>query len=422
MSSLIKKQENEGVYRLKGIKGLNLAQDFPILQNKSKGRRLIYLDSSSTSQKPKKVINRMKLFYQENNANVHRGIYALSRKATEEYELARQIVADFINAEFEEVIFTKGTTESLNLLAYSLGKTLQPGDEIVLSVMEHHSNIVPWQRLAQEKGCQLKYIPLTTDYRLNLEKAQELITEKTKIVSVTHMSNVLGTINPIKALADLAHDAGAVLIVDAAQSIPFLPINVKEMNCDFLAFSGHKMCGPTGIGILYGKKDLLEKMDPFLYGGDMIKKVDLETSEWNDLPWKFEAGTPAIAQVIGLAEAVKYLQEIGSEKIAAQERVLTSYALERLSSVANLKIIGPLSSEQRGAVFSFVLPGIHSHDVSEILDRQNIAVRGGHHCAMPLMKTLRLNGTTRASFYLYNTKEDVDDLIDGIKKVKVVLA
>ena len=397
-------------------------KDFPILQNKINGKRLVYLDNSATTQKPKQVIEAITNFYETNNANVHRGIYTLSRQATEAYEKARHKIAGFIGATFEETIFTKGTTEGLNLLATSLGKTLQQDDEIVLSEMEHHSNIVPWQQLAKEKGCIIKYIPVKDDYQLDLEQAGELINEKTKIVSVTQMSNVLGTINPIKELAMLAHQAGALIIVDAAQSVPHFSVNVKDLDCDFLTFSGHKMCGPTGVGVLYGKKELLLTMEPFLYGGDMINEVTFEKATWNELPWKFEAGTPNIAQVIGLAAAIEYLQNQDVQKITEHEKELTDYALEKLSKISGLKIIGPTTNDNRGAVFSFILEGIHPHDISEILDREGVAVRGGHHCAMPLMSKLGVNGTTRASFYLYNSKEDVDALIIGIKKVQEVFA
>lgn len=385
-------------------------KDFPILTN------ITYLDNSSTTQKPKQVIEAIKKYYEEDNANVHRGIYKLSLKATMAYEKAHEIAAKFINAQFEEIIFTKGTTESLNLLAYSLGKNLKAGDEIVLTEMEHHSNLVPWQQLAKEKGLTLRFIPITADFRLDMNKAREFITSKTKIVSVTHVSNVLGTINPIKELAALAHEVGAVMIVDAAQSVPHMPIDVKDLNCDFLAFSGHKMCGPTGIGVLYGKKELLETMSPFLYGGDMIKEVTFKQSTWNDLPWKFEAGTPHIAGAVGLAAAISYLQKIGLENIQQQELELTRYALQQLSSLPGIKLIGPASPEERGAVFSFTVEGMHPHDVSELLDQANICVRGGHHCAMPLHQKLGIAGSVRASFYFYNTKEDLDALLEALSE------
>lgn len=391
-------------------------KEFPILNVETNGKRLIYLDSAATSQKPQKVIESVKEYYEQDNANVHRGIYQLAQKSTVLYEKAHEVVARFIGAEFEEVIFTKGTTEGLNLLAYSLGKNLQPGDEIVLSEMEHHSNIVPWQQMAKEKGAVLKFIPVTKEYRLDLEKAAELITEKTKIVSVVHMSNVLGTINAVKELTEMAHKAGAVMIVDAAQSIPHMPINVKELDCDFLVFSGHKMCAPTGIGVLYGRKGLLKEMQPFLYGGDMIREVTFEQSSWNDLPWKFEAGTPNMAGAAGLMAAVEYLQELGMEKVEAHGRELTKYALDKLSAIPGVTIIGP-TLENRGSVISFTIEGMHPHDVSELLDTENIAVRGGHHCAMPLFSRLGIDGSIRASFYFYNSKEDVDALAGGIKKI-----
>lgn len=389
----------------------NIKGDFPILKN-----GLIFLDSSATTQKPTKVIEAVKEYYEQDNANVHRGIYALAQRSTILYEKAHEVVAKFIGAEFEEIIFTKGTTEGLNVLAYSLGKDLKKGDEIVLSEMEHHSNIVPWQQIAKEKGAAIKFIPVTKDYRLDMDKAKELITNKTKIVSVTHMSNVLGTINPVKEIAEMAHRIGAVLIVDAAQSVPHLPVNVKDLNCDFLVFSGHKMCAPTGIGVLYGKKELLEKMHPFLYGGDMIREVTFEQSSWNDLPWKFEAGTPNMAGAAGLTAAIEYLQEIGMENIAAHDRELTKYALGKLSAIPEVKILGP-SVGNKGPIISFIVEGMHSHDLSESLDKENIAVRGGFHCAMPLFSKLGVDGSIRASFYIYNGKEDVDRLTEAVMTI-----
>jgi cysteine desulfurase / selenocysteine lyase len=384
-------------------------QDFSILNN------LVYLDSAATTQKPQVVIDRLVKYYQEENANVHRGIYTLSQISTMEYEKAHKIVADFIGAKFEEIVFTKGTTEGLNLLADSLGKTLQKGDEIVLTVMEHHSNLVPWQQLAKEKGVILKFIPLTSDYQLDLKKAEELITEKTKIVSVIHMSNVLGTVNDVQRLADIVHKVGGLLIVDGAQSIAHLPINVKELDCDFFVFSGHKIYGPTGIGVVYGRKELLEGMEPYQYGGDMIREVTLTKASWNDLPWKFEAGTPNIAGGIALGTALEYVQNIGLENIEKHEQKLIEYFMKKKEGIT---IIGP--DNNRGAVFSFVMEGIHPHDISEILNTVNVAVRGGHHCAMPLMKELGLTGTTRVSFGIYNTTEDIDKLFEGLQKVKEV--
>lgn len=390
----------------------NIKEDFPILKN-----GLVYLDNSSTTQKPRKVIEAVKEYYEQDNANVHRGIYKLAQKATVQYEKAHEVVAKFIGAEFEEVIFTKGTTEGLNLLAYSLGRNLQQGDEIILSEMEHHSNIVPWQQIAKERKAVLKFIPITKEYRLDLHKAKELITSKTKIVSVVHMSNVLGTINPVRGLAEMAHEVGAVMIVDAAQSVPHLPVNVKELDCDFLVFSGHKMLGPSGIGVLYGKKELLEKMPPFLYGGDMIREVSFENSSWNDLPWKFEAGTPNMAGAAGLMTAIEYLQKIGMENITAHGQELTRYALEKLSTISEVKIIGPHDHENRGSVISFTVKGMHPHDLSEALDQENIAVRGGFHCAMPLFSKLGLDGSIRASVYIYNSKGDIDRLVEAVRNM-----
>ena len=393
-----------------------IRKDFPIFES----GQLTYLDNSATSQKPKQVLDAMNRFYTEYNSNVHRGVYRISEQATQAYEEAHKKVAEFIGAEFEEIIFTKGTTESLNLLAYSLGRTLRQGDEIVLSQMEHHSNLVPWQQLAKQKGLVLKFIRITSDFRLDIDHAREIITPKTKIVSVTHMSNVLGTINPVKELAALAHRNGALFIVDGAQSVPHLPVNVKEMDCDSLAFSGHKMLGPTGIGVLYGRKKLLQKMEPFLYGGDMISEVRFEYSTWNELPWKFEAGTPNIAEGVGLGECVDYLRSIGMECIRECEEELTAYALNTLSKIKGVKIYGPKDTVERGSAISFNVEGIHPHDVATILDRYGIAVRGGHHCAMPLMQLLGITGSVRASFSFYNTTEEIDRLAVAIRKAQEV--
>lgn len=390
-----------------------IKKDFPIFRKK-----LVYLDNASTSQKPQQVIDSVKKFYEEDNANVHRGIYRLSQRSTIAYEKAHEIVAKFINADFREIIFTRGTTESLNLLAYSLGRKLQEGDEIVLTEMEHHSNLVPWQQLAKEKKLVLKFIPVKEDFTLDRQKARRLITEKTKIVAVVHTSNMLGTVNPVKEISKIAHDAGSLVVLDAAQSVPHIPVDVKEIDCDFLAFSGHKMCGPTGIGVLYGKKELLEKMDPFHYGGDMIREVGFNESSWNNIPWKFEAGTPNIAGAIGLASAIEYLQRIGMNEINRYCQELTEYALKELKKVSGLKIIGPLSN--RGPAVSFTLEGIHPHDLSEILDRDNIAIRGGHHCVMPLHSRLGISGTGRVSFYFYNDKVEIDKLIEGVRKAQEI--
>lgn len=393
--------------------------DFPILNTLSNGRSIAYLDNSATTQKPKPVISAIVDYYLKENANVHRGIYDLSVKATEDYENAHKTVADFINADFEEVVFTKGTTESINLLAYSLVSSLNKGDEIVLTKMEHHSNLVPWQQLAKQKGLTLKFIPLK-GYKLDMEAAKKMITKKTKIVSAVHMSNVLGTINPVRELAKIAHENGALFVLDAAQSVPHMKVDVRDINCDFMAFSGHKMLAPTGIGVLFGKKTLLNDMKPFLYGGDMIQEVTFEDSRWNELPWKFEAGTPNIEGAIGLAAALNYLNKFGMDEIENYNRELTEYALKKLKAINELKIIGLENSKERGPVISFTIKGIHPHDVSEILNKYNIAVRGGHHCAMPLMSELGVDGTTRISLYGYNTKEDIDRLVDGLEKVREI--
>ncbi|MBI2669161.1 cysteine desulfurase [Candidatus Woesearchaeota archaeon] len=401
--------------------------DFPILQQKVYGKRLIYLDNSATTQKPKPVLQAMNDYYEKHNANVHRAVHVLSQRATTLYEQAHEVVAKFIGAEAEEVIFTSGTTASLNLLAYSLCTDLEKGDEIILTEMEHHSNLVPWQQIAKEKNLVLKFIPLTKDYCLDLRQAKKMITTKTKIVSVTQMSNVLGTINPVPELVKLAHDVGAIFVVDAAQSVPHQSIDVKKLDCDFLAFSGHKMCGPTGMGVLYGKKHLLQKMKPFHYGGGMIREVRWDDSSWNDLPGKFEAGTPNIAGAVGLMEAIRYLEKVGMDNIEDHEHTLTAYALKKLSGISGLQIIGPASNPPtslkqptllRGPVISFVIEGIHPHDLGEVLDKEGIAVRGGHHCAMPLMAKLGIAGTTRASFYFYNTDDDVDALVKAVKKAQ----
>lgn len=387
--------------------------DFPLLS-----KNLAYLDNAATTQKPKVVISSLVDFYENYNANVHRGIYTLSEKATMEYESAREIVARFINCSSEEIIYTKGTTEGLNFLAAALGKQLQQGDEIIISIMEHHANLIPWQILAKEKGLKLSFIPIK-EGELDLKQARKLINKKTKIVSLTHISNVLGTINPIEEITKMAHAVGAAMIIDAAQSIAHLPIDVKELDCDYLAFSGHKAYGPTGIGVLYGKKALLEKLEPFQYGGDMIKNVTKEKSEWNDLPWKFEAGTPPIAEAIALGEAFRYLQEVGWEEIRKREEELLKYAEQELKKISAVQLIMP--RKNKSGIISFTLNGVHPHDVAEILSQNKVCIRSGQHCAMPLMQELGLNGTNRASFSFYNDKNDVDMLITGIRKALEVL-
>ena len=397
----------------------SIRKDFPILQRKVHNKPLVYLDNAATSQKPKQVIDAIVNYYNSYNANIHRGIHKLSEEATLEYEKAHEKVAEFIGADgMEEIIFTKNTTESLNLLAYSLTLSLKKGDEIVLTEMEHHSNIVPWQQLAKQRGLAVKYIKINEEGELDAKSISESITQKTKIVSATHASNVLGTINPIQEISKIARENNALMVVDGAQSVPHMKVDVKSIGCDFLAFSGHKMLGPTGIGVLYGRKELLEKMNPFLYGGDMIREVKFDGTTFNHLPWKFEAGTPNIAAGIGLGAAVDYLNKIGMGKIRMQDKELTEYAMKKLNEIGGVIIYGP--KEERGAVVSFNIDNVHPHDVSEILDSEGIAIRAGHHCCMPLMKLLDVQGTARTSFYLYNTKEEIDKLIEGIKKVKEV--
>ena len=395
-----------------------IRKEFPVLHTKVHEKKLIYLDNAATTQKPNQVISSITDFYTKYNSNVHRGIHKLSEMATLQFELARKTVSKFINADFEEIVFTSGTTESLNLLANSLGSKLNSNDEVVLTIMEHHSNLIPWQQMSKKMGFKLKFIGITSDGKLDMNQAKSLITKNTKIVSVVHVSNAIGTINPIKEIIDLAHNAGAISIIDAAQSVPHMTIDVKQLDCDFLVFSGHKMLGPTGIGVLYGKRTLLENMQPFLYGGNMIREVKLETSTWADLPEKFEAGTPNISGVIGLAAAINYLTRIGMNSIESYEKELLNYASEQLSTIKGITIYGP--KDERSCVLSFNVDGIHPHDISTLLDREGVAVRGGHHCTMPLMKVLDLTGTVRASFYFYNTFEEVDGLVKAIIRARQV--
>lgn len=406
-------------------KGLNVAairEDFPILQQTvNGGKPLVYLDSTATSQKPGAVIAALDEYYRKYNANVHRGIYALAEEATARYEAARKQVQKFIGAKsFREIIFTRNTTESINLVAYSWGRAnVQAGDEIVLTLLEHHSNIVPWQILAKEKKAKLVYIEVDEQGLLREDQIDRLITDKTKLVAATMMSNVTGTITPIKRIIDRAHAVGAVCLVDAAQSAPHMPVNVQALDCDFMAFSGHKMLGPF-VGILYGKRALLEGMTPFIGGGEMIREVFLEDFKANELPWKFEGGTPAIAEGIGLGVAVDYLTALGMENVREHERELTGYALSKLQAVEGIRILGPLDRELRGGIISFDIPGIHPHDVAAILDREGICVRAGHHCAMPLHEHYGLAATSRASFYIYNVPEEVDKLVETLAKVRKI--
>lgn len=398
----------------------HVRNDFPILSRKvHQDVDLIYLDSAATSQKPDVVIQAMDRYYRSTNANIHRGIHVLAEEATADYENARERIAQFFGAAHaREVVFTRNTTESINLVAYAWArKFLKEGELIVLSEMEHHSNLVPWQILAEERNIRLEFIPVTDEGLLDQDAYRKLLELNPRLVSLTHMSNVLGTINPVKEMIHEAHTAGALVLIDGAQSVPHFPVNVQELGADFFAFSAHKMCGPTGIGVLYGRRELLETMPPFLGGGDMIKKVALRGFTPNDLPHKFEAGTPAIAEAIGFGAAVDYLERVGMEKIAAHEHLLTAYAMDRLSKVPGLKVIGP-DADKRGGVCAFTLDGIHPHDVSQLLDRDGIAVRAGHHCAMPLHQRYGLPATTRASFYFYNTLEEIDALAISLEKAR----
>lgn len=401
---------------------VRLRADFPILAREAHpGAPLVYLDSTATSQKPLMVVEAMDHYYRCYNANVHRGLHRLAEDATQAYEGARERVARFIQApDPAEIIFVRNTTEAINLVAHSWGRAnLRPGDEILLTEMEHHSNLVPWQLVAQATGAVVRYLPFTPDGLLDLAHLPEFLTERTKIFAFTAMSNVFGTINPVKELVAAAHTVGAITLVDAAQSVPHLPVNVRELACDFLAFSAHKMCGPTGIGVLYGKRELLEAMPPFLGGGEMIRRVTFEGSTWNELPWKFEAGTPSIAEAVGLGAAVDYLDAIGMDEIQAHEHFITHYALEALSEVPGLTLLGPPAG-QKGGIAAFTLRGLHPHDVAQVLDQDGIAVRAGHHCAMPLHTKLGLPGSTRASFYLYTTTAEVDRLVVGLERVRQV--
>ena len=394
--------------------------DFPILSQTVHGKPLVYFDNAATSQKPRQVIEAMNDYYRRYNANVHRGIHALAERATREYELARQRIAKFINAPAPEtVIFTRGTTESINLVAYSWARAnLKPGDEILITWMEHHSNIVPWYQVAAATGAVIKRIDLTPTGELDLGHLDTLLNSRTKLLAVTHCSNVLGTINPIRQLAAAAHKVGAVILVDGAQAIPHLAVDVQALDVDFYAFSGHKMLGPTGSGALFGKRQLLEAMPPFMGGGEMIREVRADGFTCNDLPYKFEAGTPSIAEAIGLGVAVDYLQNIGLEKIRQHEKEITGYALDRLRELVEIKIYGPLDVEKRGGLVAFTFSDIHPHDLATFFDQEGIAVRAGHHCAMPLHKKLSLSATTRISFYLYNTRDEVDVFIAALHKAK----
>ena len=397
-----------------------IRQDFPILFQEVNDEPLVYLDNAATTQKPKQVLATMTHYYSANNANVHRGVHTLAERATHDYEAAREKVRRFLNAqETAEILFTRGTTTSLNWVAQSYGDAfVKAGDEIVISYMEHHSNIIPWQQLAKRTGATLKYIELTEEGFLDLEHATSIITEKTKIVSVAHASNVLGVINPIQELATIVHEKGGILVVDGAQSAPHIKIDVQSLDCDFFAFSGHKMCATTGTGVLYGKRKWLEQMEPVEFGGEMIDFVGLQDSTWKELPWKFEAGTPNIAGVIALGAAIDYLESIGLAGIHQYEEELVGYVLPKLQAIEGLTIYGPKDPAHRTGVISFNLENLHPHDVATALDMEGVAVRAGHHCAQPLLKYLGVAATARASFYIYNTKADADRFVQAILATK----
>ncbi|WP_251855118.1 cysteine desulfurase [Enterococcus italicus] len=397
-----------------------IRNEFPILDQQVNDEPLVYLDNAATTQKPQAVLDVLNAYYHKDNANVHRGVHTLAERATHAYEAAREKVCAFIHAnETAEVLFTRGTTTGLNWVARSYGDAfVKEGDEIVISFMEHHSNIIPWQQLATRKKATLKYIALTDEGMLDMDDAKKQITDKTAIVALAHASNVLGIINPIKELGELAHNHGAVLVVDGAQSTPHMAIDVQALNCDFFAFSGHKMCGPTGIGVLYGKRALLEQMEPIEFGGEMIDFVDLYQSTWKELPWKFEAGTPNIAGAIALGAAVDYLTELGLDAIHEYEAKLVRYVLPKLQAIEGLTIYGPQNPDKRTGVIAFNLDGLHPHDVATALDMEGVAVRAGHHCAQPLLTYLNVPATARASFYFYNTKADCDRLVEAIQATK----
>ena len=399
-------------------------KDFPIFERKVRGgNSLIYLDSGATSQKPNSVIEAESNFYRTVNAAVHRGAHLLAEEASEAYESAREKVAAFIGAKSNEVIFTKSATESLNMIAYSFGNpdsriNIKAGDQIVVTEMEHHANLIPWQQLAKRTGAELRWLSVTADGRIDLTNLDQIITKKTKIVAITHQSNVLGSILPVETIVKASHAVGALVVLDACQSAPHFALDVKKLDIDFLAFSGHKTLGPTGIGVLWGKYDLLEKLEPSLFGGSMVDSVTMESATWAATPRKFEAGVPNMAQAVGLSAAIDYLNKIGMHNIAQHEQDLTSYLLKGITSISGVKVIGPVDMKDRGGVVSFTVDGVHPHDVGQVLDQYGIAVRTGHHCAWPLMRKLNLVGTTRASLYLYNSKSDVDSLLESIERVK----
>ena len=409
---------------LAGAGALDVRADFPILAREIDGHRLVYLDSSSTSQKPAAVLDSLEDFYRNHNANIHRGVYLLAQEADALFEGARERIAAFVNWPAATTIFTRNVTEAINLVAYSWARTnLRPGDAVLITEMEHHSNVVPWQQAVQATGAQLRYLDVGEDGTLSLEQLdRELARGDVKLLALTHVSNVLGTINPVAEFVRRAHDAGAIVLIDGAQAVPQLPVDLEAIGADFYAWTGHKALGPTGVGVLHGRRELLEAMPPFLSGGDMIATVEAQHSTWNELPWKFEAGTSMIAQVIGLGAAIDYLGALGMANVRSHEQSLTAYALERLAATAGVRVFGPPSAGDRGGVISFALEGIHPHDVGELLGRRNVCVRASHHCAQPLMAVLGVAATARASFGPYNVAADVDALIDAIGEAQEIFA
>ncbi|OGF16088.1 MAG: cysteine desulfurase [Candidatus Eisenbacteria bacterium RBG_16_71_46] len=397
--------------------------DFPLLR-RPQGKPFAYLDSAATSQKPESVLAAMDHHYRHCNANIHRGIYAMAEEATAAYEDSRRRVAQLVNARSpREIVFTRNSTEALNLVAHAYGRwALQPGDAVVLTEMEHHSNLVPWQMLAREKGLELRFVPMTGSGELDLDALPGLLADgRAKLVGVVHISNVLGTVNPAAEIARLAHAAGAVVVLDASQSVPHCPVDVRALGCDFMAFTGHKMLGPTGIGVLWARRELLEAMPPFLGGGEMIREVHLTESKWNELPWKFEAGTMPIAEAVGLGAAVDYLERLGLDAVFAHDRALAAYAIERLREIPDLTVLGP-AADRRGGVVAFTLADIHPHDIATVLDAEGVAVRAGHHCAMPLHEKLGIPASTRASFHCYSLEAEVDAMIAGLRRARSIFA
>jgi len=396
--------------------------DFPILERIVNGRRLVYLDSAASSQKPRQVIEAMVRYYERSHANVHRSIHTLGEEATELYELARDRVREFIGAQSrEEIVFTRGTTDSLSLVADAVGHTLEAGDEIIITELEHHSNIIPWQMAARDRGAVVRAVPITLDGHLDMDALRRLLGPRTRVVAVAHISNVLGTINPVREIVQLARSVGALSVVDGAQAIPHVSLDMMSLECDFYAASAHKMLGPTGIGILYGRREVLERLEPTRGGSEMIKEVWIDRAQWNDLPWRFEPGTPPIAEAVGLTAAIEYLEKLGMERVAEHERELTRRALTSLAALEGVRVFGPGPAEDRGAVVAFSVEGLHPHDVAALLDAEGIAVRAGHHCAQPLMRALGVVGTSRASFSVYNSPEEIDALVSAVEGLRSAL-